>query len=134
VIFDEFSLARTVEPRKRSNYPGVDEVWLASGDQVFGNLDRVDRHQVELDTLFGRRSYSWAEVRGLFPRHLAHPPEGTQGEPVRLMLCPATGNEPDELEGVLTLLDSQRLLLRHSALGEVEIPRSRLLRLSPRMK
>ena len=131
VLFDEFSLARTVEPRKRpeDHQPGVDEVWLASGDQVFGRLGRVDRHQVELDTPFGRRNFSWAEMRGLFPRRLPGPLQETQGEHLRLVLYPAAGNEPDELEGVLTVLDSRRLVLRHSALGEVEIPRSRLQRM-----
>jgi hypothetical protein len=132
VVFDEFTLMRAVEVLERpAEASSQDEIWLASGDQLFGRVKRLDRRGVELEGRFGRRDLTWAEARGVFPRPAALPPATTDGAQVRVWLRPAAGNEPDELEGVLRALDERRLTLRHPALGELVIDRARLIRLRP---
>jgi hypothetical protein len=129
-------LSRNVDNRlewwKRSpGPPDRDEVWLASGDQVFGHLLRADRREIRMHSPQGQLSFSWAEARGLFPQRPSGPGGVTDGPHVRLVLDSARGNEPDELVGVLSRLDRRSLTLRHPALGEVDVPRAYLLRLCP---
>jgi hypothetical protein len=132
VAFDEFTLTRAVEVLPRPADTAVqDEVWLTAGDQIFGRLTHLDRRGLEVEGRFGKRTCSWAEARGAFPKRPAAPPATTEGAHVRLWLRPAAGSEPDELEGVLHALDERRLTLRHAALGDLEIDRARLLRLKP---
>jgi hypothetical protein len=132
VAFDEFTLTQTLEVLRQPAAPAVqDEAWLASGDEVFGRLTRLDRRGLDLEGRFGKRSYSWAEARGAFLRRPAAAPATAEGPLVRVRLRPAAGNEPDELEGVPRELDERRLTLRHAALGDLVIDRNRLLRLEP---
>jgi hypothetical protein len=132
MAFDEFTVTRTVDVLERpAEASPQDEVWLASGDQLFGRLARLDRRGVEIEGRFGRRSLSWAEARGAFPQPAALPPATTDGAWVRVWLRPAAGNELDELEGVLRALDEPRFTLRHPALGDLVIDRARLVRLKP---
>jgi hypothetical protein len=132
VTFDEFTLARAVDvPPHPADASEQDEVWLASGDQLFGRLTRLERRGLDLEGRFGKRSYSWAEVRGAFLQRSEAAPATTEGAHVRVWLRPAAGSEPDELEGVLRVLDERRLTLRHPALGDLDIERSRLLRVKP---
>jgi hypothetical protein len=132
VAFDEFTVTRTVDVLERpAEASPQDEVWLASGDQLFGRLTRLDRRGVEVEGRYGRRSLSWAESRGAFPQPTALPPATTDGAQVRVWLRPSAGNEPDELEGVLRALDERHFTLRHPALGELVIDRARLVRLKP---
>jgi hypothetical protein len=132
VAFDEFTVTRRVEllTRPAAQSP-QDEVWLASGDQVFGRLTRLERRGLTLDGRRGQRGYTWAEARGAFLARVAAPPVSSEGAHVRLWLRPAAGSEPDELEGVLRALGERQLTLRHPALGDVDIERGRLLRLKP---
>jgi hypothetical protein len=132
VAFDEFTLTRAVDVLPRpTDAPAQDEAWLASGDEVFGRLTRLDRRGIALEGRFGKRSYSWAEARGAFVQRTGTPPATTAGAHVRVWLRPAAGNEPDELEGVLRAFDERQLTLRHPALGDLTIGRERLLRLRP---
>jgi len=132
VALDEFTLTAAVTALKRpDDGSSEDEAWLASGDQLFGRLTRLDRRRFELEGRFGKRSYSWAEARGVFPQRPAAATTTTEGAQVRVWLRPAAGTEPDELEGVLRGLDERRVVLRHAALGDLEIDRARLLRLQP---
>lgn len=132
VAFDEFTLTRAVDLLERpTQTSSQDEVWLASGDQLFGRLTRLDRRELEVEGGFGRRGLSWDEARGVFLRPAALPTATTEGAQVHVWLRPAAGSEPDELEGVLHMLDERRLTLRHPALRDVEIDRARLLRLKP---
>jgi hypothetical protein len=132
VGFDEFTVTRAVDVLEQPSAASPqDEVWLASGDQLFGRLTRLDRRGLEVEGRFGRRSLSWAEARGAFPQPAALPPATTVGAQVRVWLRPAAGNELDELEGVLRALDERRFTLRHPALGDLDIDRARLVRLKP---
>ncbi len=131
VAFDDLILAsRGESPPRPIDASPRDEVWLASGDQLFGTVTRLDRHGVELTLKSGKQSYSWAEARGAF---LQHPPatlQATKGEHVRLHLRPTGGAEPEELEGVLRGWDDRRRA-RHAAAGDLDIERARLQLLKP---
>ncbi len=132
VAFDEFTLLGAIPVRKRSDENAdQDEAWLASGDQLFGKLTRLDRGGFELEGRLGQHRFSWAEARGVFPQHPAAAPATSEGAHVRIWLRPAAGNEPDELEGVLRSLDDRQAILRHPALGDLTIDRARLRRLQP---
>jgi hypothetical protein len=132
VCFDDFGLARAVEERRRPpGDPEQDEVWLLSGDQVFGRLDRADRRAVEFQGRFGNRTFAWDEVRGVFLRRQSSPPRTADGEQIRVRLRPGTGTELDELEGALRGLDEQHLTLAHPILGELKIDRGRLREVRP---
>src|SRR5262249_35409251 len=101
VACDDFSLARAVEPLPHTAAdPGQDEAWPLSGDQGCGQAGKGDRRTVALRGAFGERSLEWGELRGLFPRRDASPPQTITGDHVRLWLRPEAGLEPDELEGV----------------------------------
>ncbi len=132
VAFDDLVLASRAESPLRPFDPSPrDEVWLASGDQLFGTVTRLDRRGVELTQKSGKQAYSWAEARGGFLQHSPATLRATTGEHVRLHLRPSGGTVPDELEGVLGAWDDRRLTLRHAALGDLDIERSRVQFLKP---
>ena len=116
-----------VEPTRRrpAGDPKRDELWLASGDQLFGDVRRVDPEGVEIVGRFGSRSYAWKELRGWFPRRsevvAGRVPKGVE---VRLEIHSGMRAEPDALVGVLTALDDKKATLHHPLLGEVVIPRT----------
>jgi hypothetical protein len=130
VAFDELTLLRRADDLPRPVVaPGRDELWLAGGDQLFGKLVTADRRGIAWEDRASRRTWPWSEVRGLFPARVVRPPRTTTGEQVRLVLHPAAGPEPDQLDGVMTALGAQRLTLDHPALGELTLPRERLRQL-----
>ena len=130
VEFAEFALTRSVdEPPRPPGDAGQDEVWLADGDQLFGDVLRIDLRAVELQGRFGKRSLPWSDVRGCWFKHAAPPP--AEGARVRLWIDSGLDPEPDILDGVLKSLNEKQLTLQHSSLGELHVPRDRLRRLRP---
>jgi hypothetical protein len=127
VLFDDFSLARAVdEVRHPADDPSQDEVWLLSGDQLFGQLVQADRRTIAWRTQASQHTLAWGDVRGLFLRRETSPPQTTDGEHVRVWLRSGIGQEIDLLEGVLRTLDNRRFTLQHAVLGKLEIDRARL--------
>ena len=125
--FDAFHLAEKAPFLKRTpGPPELDEIWLASGDQVFGELLQADDRTIVLQAGFGKRIFQWSNVRGLFFRSDAKPRPKSRTV-VRFRSGP--GVSADQLIGVITDLDERRLLLRHDLLGDVEIERTRLERI-----
>ena len=144
VEFTEFSLSRAVEEAHRpAADPTQEEIWLADGDQLFGDALHIDRRAVEIQGPFGKRSLPWADVRGCWFRHDAAPlrrlrnparrigQPGSPGGRVRLWIDSGLDPEPDVLDGVLKAIDDKQATLQHPALGELRIPRERLRRLRP---
>jgi len=131
VDFTDFSLCRNAdEPRRPPGDASQEEVWLADGDQLFGDALHIDRRAVEIHGVFGKRSLPWAEVRGCWFRQAAAPKAG-DGARVRLWIDNGLDPEPDVLDGVLKVIDDKQATLLHPALGELHIPRDRLRRLRP---
>jgi hypothetical protein len=132
VSFADVSLARPLpEGRHPPGDPRQDEVWLASGDQVFGQVPQADSQGLELAGRFGKRTLSWGEVRGVFLRDRDRAPAAptTDGEQVRVWLWPGAGEQHDELVGAVRGLDERWLTLEHPLLGECKIERGRLRQL-----
>jgi hypothetical protein len=130
VFFDDFGLARSALPlRHRRADPGQDELWLLSGDQILGSVTKADRRTLELRARFGSRSWSWGEVRGLFPRQQPSQVRTTEGEQVQVWLRTGAGSEPDRVTGEVRDLDEKRLTLRHALLGDLAIDRARVRRI-----
>jgi hypothetical protein len=127
VYLDDFSLARRVDDLAHT--PGdssQDELWLLGGDQLFGHVLSADRRSIDVRGRFGKKSFPWAEVRGLFLEQQALTAKSSEGEHVRVWLRSGISAESDRLVGVIRKLDDRRLTLRHALLGDLEIERVRL--------
>src|SRR5207244_11945065 len=126
IFFDDFSVARAVpdlpHPKTDSEQ---DELWLLSGDQLFGDITDATGGNIRLRAGFGSRTIRWGDVRGIYfrPSSTARKPDSKM---VRLWLRSGIGFEPDVLEGVVRRFDKHRLVLSHEVLGELEIERKRL--------
>jgi hypothetical protein len=126
--FDDLCIAEKAPRMARMPGPSeVDEVWLASGDQVFGELLKADVRAIAMQARFGRRIYPWSNVRGIFFRSEAKSLAIVHGVNVTFRSGP--GVSADHLTGEIVDLDERRLLIRHGVLGQVEIPRARLERI-----
>jgi len=132
VWFDDCSIAQAVPALRRPDSdPTQDEVWLASGDQLFGKLVRADHSAVELDSRFGKRSLPWTEIRGVYLRSVATSLRATEGEHVRVRVWPGAGSHLDRLDGAIRTLDERSLTLVSPALGEIAVERGRLREIQP---
>jgi hypothetical protein len=130
VCFDDFGLEQAVKPLKHPQGDrGQDELWLLSGDQLFGRVPGADRQAIQLQGHLGKRAIKWAGVRGIYFREPSQVPSKPVAELVRLWLRSGIDSEGDRLHGVVKTLDQQQLVLRHRLLGEVAIERHRLRRL-----
>lgn len=120
---DAFSLTnRTPPPTRTPGPPDLDEVWLASGDQVFGQITSADEHAIGFTARYGKRTFPWKSVRGIF---FGKQPRSTdQGATVRFRSGP--GVTADSLDGIIIDVNERRMVLRHAVLGDVTIARDRL--------
>jgi hypothetical protein len=133
VAWAAVSLERAVDglPRPPAE-EGQDEVWLASGDQVFGKALRADRRAVTLEGRFGTRSFAWADLRGLYLAREPVKARPVEGARVTLGLRSGLNAEEDVLTATLSALDDKVLTLRHLLLGELRIDRRFVATVRPR--
>jgi hypothetical protein len=133
MAFGDFLVERSVPQRPRPpGEPDQDELWLAGGDQLFGDVLRADRTSVELKGRFGVRRYPWTSLRGWFLKRAKSPAiTPGRGQAVRLSLHSGLRLALDVLEGELTAMDARHLTLNHPLLGRLAIPRSVVARLRP---
>lgn len=118
--FDEVLLASRAEPRSRPpTEPGRDTLWLRGGEQVFGRVVAADAHTVKLDAKFGRRSFSWAQVRGCY-----FVAKETPAPAPLVCFAPGPGCSSDALRGRLVRLDEAGLVVATELFGEVRVPRA----------
>ena len=123
VVWTEYAVAAAVdEPARPPGDAAQDEIWLAEGDQLFGQVIKADRRVIVIKGRFGERSLSWSGVRGCFFR-AAVTPRPIEGERVRVLLHAPFGGEPDVLVGVVKRTDDKALKLTHALLGEIVIER-----------
>jgi hypothetical protein len=133
IWFDDFGLARRVQELARPDGgANKDELWLLSGDQLFGSIPRADRRTIELQARFGKQSRTWAEVRGIWLRQEPWTAPPAAGGQVRMRLSQLDGLEPDQLDGMVAVLEPKRLVLRHDLLGDLTMPREWVQRLERR--
>jgi hypothetical protein len=131
VFFDDFALARAMPPLPHAKGdPEQDELWLLSGDQLFGTVSDSTASRIRLRGSLASGTISWSEVRGIYFRQSGTPIHKSDGKRVRVWLRPGIGYEPDVLDGTVRTLDKNRLVLTHDVLGELEIERKRVHRLA----
>jgi hypothetical protein len=132
LFIDDLVISRTIHvlPRPAGEVK-QDEVWLESGDQLFGAIVRADRRTITLKHRGEERSLAWSQARGFFFPVSVETGQAPEGERVRLWLETGCGAEADQVEGVVQKLDDKRLILKHRILGELTIDRNRVSRLRP---
>jgi hypothetical protein len=133
VAWTDFVVERSVADHRRP--PGdsrQDELWLAGGDLVFGQVVKAGVKAIQLKGRFGLRRFAWTELRGWYlpPTKAVAAPPG-RGPAVRVWLRSGLRPVLDQLEGELTAMDAKQLILRHPHLGELTIPRSVVARIRP---
>jgi hypothetical protein len=122
VFFDDFGLARALQPKPRP--PGdsqQDEIWLVPGDQVFCDVLTANNRAIDYMSRSVRRSASWRDVRGIYLRSQATTFPVSGSDRFRIWLRSGAGGDPDQIEGSIRRLDDKHLVLRHEILGEMEI-------------
>ena len=118
-----FAVSRSVDEETHPpGDPTQDEVWLVSGDQLFGQVTTADARSLTIQGRYGQRTLPWTAVRGLYLRQPAKAP-GQVGGGARVRLHTGLTPEPDLLQGEVLGQDADRLKLRHPLLGELSIER-----------
>jgi hypothetical protein len=132
LFIDDLVISRTIQvlPRPAGELK-QDEVWLDSGDQLFGTIVRADRRTITLKHRGEERGLVWSQARGVFFPVSVETGQAPEGERVRLWLETGCGAEADQVEGVVQKLDDKQLILKHRILGELAIDRNRVSRLRP---
>jgi hypothetical protein len=119
----QFAVQWPIE-RRQPGPANVDEIWLNTGEQLFGHLLTGDDKQVSFNAPYGKRSFSWSDLRGTFFFFDSNPP--IQKHAVDVFFRCGPGFTNDQLTGTVVDLNDRRLLLKHLILGELTIERSRL--------
>jgi hypothetical protein len=118
--------------RRPPGDPKQDELWLSSGDQLFGQVTDAGPRGVTLKGRFGERRCGWAELRGWYARREAPKAAALTGGPlVRLELASGARPAPDLLDGALLELGDKKVKLKHAELGEVAVAREQVLAVRP---
>lgn len=124
VWIDELIVARRLPPAAPPrNDPKQDSLWLAHGEQLFGQLLDADAQIATLDAKFGKRSIPWSQLRGI--RFAAADTDSGTVEP-EITFRPAPGFSVDCLRAKLLRWDGKTLTVQHGLLGEIAIERGRL--------
>ncbi|CAN5187226.1 hypothetical protein BH10PLA2_BH10PLA2_18260 [soil metagenome] len=131
LMVQEFVVARRLDPLPRPpEHRELDEVWLESGDQLFGELRSLNSRELGVLSRNLPRRIGASQVRGLFPRQLpVH--TGPQAPAWRLKLLDPSGNEASTFTGVVKLWDAKTVVLEHALLGELRLPRSQIISITP---
>jgi hypothetical protein len=133
VQFDDLRLLRLAEPvGGLEATPGLDDVRLVDGDQVFGRLKSADAEAVTLRVDNTEVALPWTEVASLAFRRVPEQGQAVEGLFVRLQWRSAPGNDPrdlDQVEGALIAVTDNTFTLATPYSGELTIPRDRLRQL-----
>jgi hypothetical protein len=129
MCFDDFRLSQRAEPQSSLEIePSLDEVRLASGDQLFGHIVGADRDKVRL-TLGADASLThldWANVTGLYFRRVPEPAATIAGTWIRLEWQSGStirSRQLDRLEGAIREWRPDGARIEVPYLGAIEIPR-----------
>jgi hypothetical protein len=129
IYFDDFSLAQLLSglPHPKGD-PEQDELWLRSGDQVFGKVTSATLYEIHMHGSYGSRPFRWGDVRGIYFQQPAATKVPVGGNRVRIWLRSGIAGELDVLNGTVRRLDARHLILVHDQLGLLEIDRRWLRR------
>ena len=126
LLVQEFVVARRLEPLPRPPaHANLDEVWLESGDQLFGSYRSLSSQFLELGTAREPRRILCSQIRGLYPKQLVARSVSLPA-PWRLTLADPCCAEPSRLTGVIRSWGQRDVILIHPLLGELKIPRSQI--------
>ncbi|HEV8060062.1 MAG TPA: hypothetical protein VGP68_09325, partial [Gemmataceae bacterium] len=126
LILQEFAVARRLEPLPRPPaHADLDEIWLESGDQIFGSYRLLNRDFLELATVREPRRIPCSQLRGLYPKQVPAR-AGLQPAPWRLTLIDPGSAEPSQLTGMIRTWGEREIVMLHPLLGELKIPRSQI--------
>jgi hypothetical protein len=128
---DDLRILRTVESRLRKDSdPSQDDVRLAVGDQIFGEVREADGKKVRMESAGRVIELAWSEVSGIRFARRVQQPVRLEGDWVELRFQPegtgSTSEEPDVLEGVLRGVNEREIVIEVAHAGEVRIARERL--------
>jgi hypothetical protein len=131
LMVQEFALARRLGPLPRPPaHPELDEVWLESGDSLFGTYRSLNAQLLELGMASTPRRVLLSQIRGLYPkrpvaRDLALP------APWQLTLSEPSSLESAHLSGTVRSWSEREVVLIHPLMGELKIPRNQIKSVSP---
>ncbi len=127
LILQEFAVGRRLGPLPRPpTHAELDEVWLESGDQIFGSYRSLNPDFLELSIARETRRIPCTQVRGLYPKQV-RPLLNMQAAPWRLTLIDPACAEPSRLTGMIRTWGEREIVMVHPLLGELKIPRSQIL-------
>ncbi|MEO6807728.1 MAG: hypothetical protein ABI353_01265 [Isosphaeraceae bacterium] len=130
---DDLRISRLAEPAGPPEVdPSQDSIRLITGDQLFGRIQGANADRVALEIDGKRHEFGWSDVAGLRFRREPSPSPMVEGLLVRADWRPGPGGDVhdlDRLEGVLTGVNVDQIILTTPYAGTVKIPRARLRRL-----
>ena len=133
---DDLRIVRLVEPMGRFEVdPTQDEIRLASGDQIFGDVESADGESLRFRIDGHPTRTTWAEVAGVFPKRASACSAQLGGVWAEVEWRTESGDDPrdlDRVEGVVSGLDDNAMTLEVPYIGRVLVPRDAIVRVSPR--
>jgi hypothetical protein len=131
LMVQEFALARRLEPLPRPPaHPELDEVWLESGDSLFGTYRSLNAQFLELGMASTPRRVLWSQIRGLYPKQLVAR-DLSLPAPWQLTLSDPSSLEPAHLSGTVRSWSEREVVLIHPLMGELKIPRNQIKSVAP---
>ena len=133
---DDFLLMERVEEVTAPAFDQrQDQFWLATGDELFGDFESLDRTFLKFGGHFGHRKIEWSACRGITFRqgHVA-PSATVRGLIATIDLGPLLGASEERsgrLYGAIESVDETMLRVRHPVLGLLSIPIASTARIEP---
>ena len=126
LIVQEFAVGRRLETLARPPaHPEIDEAWLESGDQVFGEFRAISSQNLQLMAGRTPRRILCSQIRGLYPRK-ENAPGLVLSVPWQFKLTDPSGAEPSVLSGTVRSWDEKTCKLSHPILGDLTLPRDQV--------
>jgi len=107
-----------------------DSLVLSNGDELFGSLVRMDRERIEMAGKFARREWRWTELRAVTFHREPLPLLKQEGIQYRLKVRTIDAQR-DEIVGAIRGMDADSVVVWQAMLGELKLPRSRILEIRP---
>jgi hypothetical protein len=126
---DDLQIARSLRAvAERQPSRDQDDLWLTTGDQLFGRVEAAGERSVSLRGEFGLHTLPWPELQAIHFSPQPCPSRSIRGLRVRARFTASAGqssrdSDTDSLEGVLQQLSDDSIVLEHPQMGPVRILR-----------